>query len=315
MKFRILCKIPTYPFAIDYSDGCFFIGSCFADSIGRYMVDIGFNTTSNPFGVLYNPVSIAQTLRLFCGEQDIQFRDVFESQNGYRHWQLHSRFRHNDRDSFLHELQQLRKQSSDRLKASKFLILTLGSSYAWRKNSDQQIVANCHKMPASLFTRELLSVEEMVSSLTTICFEYLSTNTDRKIVFTVSPVRYVRDGLINSNRSKARLIEVCHQLTEKFKSVNYFPAFELINDELRDYRFFKEDMAHPTDTATNYVWEKFREALFAEDALEFFQLASKIAKMKQHSIQDPQNEASKRFCKMIKDKENELLERFPKRSK
>ncbi len=311
MKFRTQCKIPDYPFSMDYSDGCFFIGSCFADNIGRYMVDVGFNATSNPFGVLYNPVSIVNALQLFCGDQDIQESDIFESQNGYRHWFLHSRFRANDKNTLLHDIQRLREHTSDCYNASRFLVITLGSAYAWRKISDQQVVANCHKMPANLFSRGLLCVEDMVSSLQTICAEYLSTNTTRKIVLTVSPVRYLRDGLINSNRSKARLIEVCHRLTEHFDSVYYFPAFELVNDELRDYRFFKEDMVHPTDMATRYVWEKFREALFAETALEFFHLATKIAKMKQHSIQDPKNEQSKRFFKLLKEKENELLDRFP----
>ena len=166
-------------------------------------------------------------------------------------------------------------------------------------------------MPSNLFTRGLLSVEEMVSRLESIFIQYLSTNSHRKILLTVSTVRYLRDGLINSTRSKARLIEVCHRLTEQFNSAYYFPAFELVNDELRDYRFFKEDMVHPTDIATGYVWEKFREAFFAETALEFFHLATKIAKMKQHSIQDPKNEQSKRFFKLLKDKENELSNRFP----
>jgi hypothetical protein len=311
MKFRTYCQIPEIPFSIDYSDVSLFVGSCFSDNVGSQMLSAGFKGLCNPFGVLYNPISLVNALDLLSGVSEIQKQDIFISNDTYRHWHFHSCFRASSPQILFTDILAIKEEASLQYRKSNVLFLTFGSAYSWRKLSDQQIVGNCHKMPSSLFARELLSVENMVDQVTRVCEQYASINLNRKIVLTVSPVRYLRDGLINSNRSKARLLEVCHQLSERLEYVFYFPAFELINDELRDYRFFKEDMVHPTPQAVRFVWDKFREIYFSLEAKEFYRLSSKIAKMEAHVIQQPNNEQSKQFLRRLQENKLVLKERFP----
>lgn len=303
-----MCQIPKPSFQLKYTDQFLGLGSCFVENIGQKMIDLGVRGALNPLGIMYNPISIAEELLLLQGDKKLDPESLFVSNGLFRHWSVHSRWSSPDKSTTLSQINRQQQLGQAQLKRCSLLLLSLGSAFAWSRNGT--VVSNCHQMPAREFRRELLSVSQMVSKLEELLLEIVRRK-NANVILTVSPVRYLRDGLIGSNRSKGRLLEVAHRLTERIEQAYYFPAYEIVTDELRDYRFFDEDMAHPSKIAVDYVWQKFVENCCDETMQRFLLQASKIKKMAEHKIQHKQTDSSRAFLRKKEQLQREFQVQFP----
>lgn len=241
-------------------------GSCFAENIGNLLHHYRFNVLQNPNGILYNPVSIAQTLQRALEGELYKAEELFYHNDLWASWQHHGRFSHPDKNICSKGINEQQQAAQEGLKNGHWLLVTFGSAFAYRLKSSGQLVANCHKYPNKEFDKELLSTAEIIAEWRKLIELLKAVNPQLNILLTVSPVRYVRDGLVENNRSKARLIEAVHNLCENHGNVHYFPAYELVMDDLRDYRFFETDMVHPNTQAIEYVWDAFVKAAFDDEA-------------------------------------------------
>ncbi len=297
MQFQIPIQIPLLKPPITYQDKLLLIGSCFTEHIGNYLSNVKFNVLQNPNGILFDPLSICRSLVSYIDNKTYTEDDLFYLNEAWHSWQHHSRFSHPDRKLALQQINDSQQQAHLFLKNANWLIITLGSSFTYRFSASQselkavenKAVANCHKAPAKVFNKHLCTIEEMVTALDGTLFRLFHFNPKLNIIFTVSPVRHLRDGVIENNRSKARLLETVHHLVNKFEKLHYFPAYELVIDVLRDYRFYDIDMAHPNYAATQFVLEHFSASCVEENARA---LAEEIRKMVIAKNHKPFNSAS-----------------------
>lgn len=265
MEFRKKVEVPKSELRIDHQTKIVLFGSCFAENIGKQLLENKFSVNVNPFGVLYNPASISQAIGLLQQDRFFSDKDVFLNQGVYRTYFHHSVFSSSDKDSFLQTINRKREEASRDLKEADVLLITFGTAYAFTLKENDQVVANCHKQPLNIFDREKLSMEEIVLSWSQLIETSLSINPDLKILFTVSPIRHWKDGAHNNQLSKATLLLAIESLMNKFSNLYYFPSYEIVLDELRDYRFYAEDMIHPNDVAIRYIWEIFKDTYLNED--------------------------------------------------
>jgi hypothetical protein len=248
---------------IDYRSGILSLGSCFSQNIGRRLQRALFQTDINPFGVLYNPASIAQNIGLLCENRD------FSEENLSKHGSLFFNFAFDTSFSAISAKQCLEKINArftsavKNLKSADFLLITFGTAFVFKLKRTGETVANCHKLPAEYFVRQRLGVEDIVSMFEELFSKIKTVNPHLHIVLTVSPVRHIKDGLHENNLSKSTLLLAAERLAKGFENVSYFPAYEIVIDELRDYRFYAPDLLHPSETAVDYVWEKFAQAYFS----------------------------------------------------
>lgn len=238
------------------------VGSCFTEHIGTNLYELKFNTLQNPNGILFETESVCSSLESYIRNQAYQAADLEYLNELWMSWRHHSRFSHPDQATCLDQINSSRQTAHSFLKEADWLILTLGSSFVYRLKEKGQFVANCHKAPGQWFEKYLIPVEEQSSRLDNTIHQLFHFNPKLKILFTISPVRHLRDGVVDNNRSKARLIETVHHLVNKFERLFYFPAYELVIDVLRDYRFYDVDLAHPNYAATQFVMEKFSDYAF-----------------------------------------------------
>lgn len=290
--FSLNFEIPLSASKIRLKDHIVSIGSCFADNIGSLLSTYKFDCASNPFGSIYNPVSISE---LLVG--DIHNDEIIESQGVYFHWQAHGQVAAMSAKELDHSIQEINLGLQKKLKSTDWLIVTLGSAFAYRLNASNRIVANCHKVPQSEFTKVLLEIEQMEEALVSAFLAIKSINPNLKVILTVSPVRHVRDGLIKNNRSKGRLLEVVHSLDEKHDWIHYFPAYEIQIDELRDYRFFAKDRVHPSDESVEYIWQKFGQTYFDDETNGFVKEWRRILGMVNHRPIHPKSSEHQAFIK------------------
>ncbi len=266
VDFRLAFQPEGLPQKISYRQQVLLAGSCFAENIGNLLHHYRLNVLQNPNGILYNPVNIAQTLQRALEGKLYQAEELFYHNDLWASWQHHGRFSHPDKDTCIKGINEQQQAAQDFLKNGHWLVVTFGSAFAYRLKSSGQLVANCHKYPNKEFDKELLSTAEIIAEWGKLIELVQTVNPRLNILLTVSPVRYVRDGLVENNRSKARLIEAVHTLCENYGNVHYFPAYELVMDDLRDYRFFEADMVHPNAQAIEYVWDAFVKAAFDSEA-------------------------------------------------
>ncbi len=291
MNFHLQFPIPSFPQKINYSHSSLFIGSCFAENIGELMKDYKFNTQINPHGILYNPSSIAIALRRYMKIDFVTENELFFANDCWNSWEHHSRFSNPDKQKCLLEINKNISDAHVSLKNTEWLFITFGSAFAYTKSG--KLVGNCHKQPQKEFSKQLLNTSEIVEEYKFLISELRKFNSKLKIVFTISPVRYVRDGVVENNLSKARLIDAVHQI--KNENIFYFPAYELIIDDLRDYRFYKEDLVHPNEQAIEYVFEKFNKACFDDKAIALFEKIKEIISAKNHKSFNSETESHKKF--------------------
>lgn len=281
-RFRTLVTVKTAPELITPDDGVLFMGSCFAGNMGKYMSDARFPVLINPFGVLYNPFSIAHAFNslinnIFPAKSELSYL------NGLWHsFHHHGQFSQPNQDDVVQQIKQATETGHCFLQNAKFLIITFGTSYVYEHKNLHQVVANCHKFPDTDFTRYLLEPEEIIETYKDLIVKLKVFNPGLNIIFTISPVRHLKDGAHGNQVSKAVLLLAVEKLTTLFEKVFYFPAYEIVLDELRDYRFFNEAMTQPNEIAVKYIWERFMEATFSNESHEFYKLVQKVVKARNH---------------------------------
>lgn len=279
--------------SISHQEHVLLIGSCFTESIGEKLVGHKFKATINPFGIIYNPISLVNALLKIIEGYTYTENDLTLHQTNYLSFDHHGSFSSFKKQECLDKINSELKSTHQQLPNTKTIIITLGSAWVYEFIENNKIVANCHKIPAKQFNKRLLLVDEVVHAFDKIIAQLKHLN----IVFTVSPVRHISDGLHENNISKSVLHLAIHQLTNKHNNCHYFCAYEMVMDELRDYRFFKEDMIHPTTQAIDYVWEKFVATFFNEQT---FKLNQRIEKIKQAALHRPFNFESQSHQQFIK---------------
>ncbi len=251
---------------ISYRDAVFLTGSCFAENIGQKFREAKFNTIVNPYGILFNPHSIAVSIREILAKRNYTNDDLFSDQELWHSIKHHGCFSSANKNKTVEDINSEILNAHTQLKRKGWMIITFGSAFAFKLKRTGEIVANCHKLPSSEFEKVFLKSDSIIDEWKEILQLLGNFNPQLKILFTISPVRYVRDGLIENNKSKAALINAVHELCSDNSAI-YFPAYEYVNDVLRDYRFFKEDMVHPTEQAIDFVWEKFSSAMLDEESI------------------------------------------------
>lgn len=282
---------------IRYPQKIMLCGSCFTEHIGQQLTDMKFDVLQNPNGILFDPLSVSTSLISYLEPGLYKPEELFFYQELYQSWNHHGIFSSTNRLKTLEGINQSQKNAHRFLKQADWLILTLGSAFSYHLKEKNKPVANCHRAPGDWFTKKLLTVEEMLATLDEAIHRMMDFNSGLKIIFTISPVRHIRDGVIENNRSKARLIEVVHQLVGKFNRTYYFPAYELVIDVLRDYRFFDKDLVHPNYVATQYVMEKFMEFFVDADSGQLAEEIRKLQISRKHRALHPDTEAHRQFIR------------------
>lgn len=311
MDFRTNINIPKSDFSFSHQSKLMVFGSCFSENIGQQLFRSKFDVNVNPFGILYNPASIAQVLRRVMLNDPFSERDLF-SHNGLYHSMLH----HGDYSNVDAELclnninESLGKASADLLK-SDCLLITFGTAFVYRFAETGNVVSNCHKLPASSFTRDRLSVHEILNEWVVLIKELRLENPTLKILFTVSPIRHWKDGAHENQLSKSTLLLAIDQIRKQVGDVLYFPSYEIVLDELRDYRFYADDMVHPSSSAVNYIWERFRETYFDEETESVLSQWNKIAQAIAHRPINKGTESHKYFLRQTLLKLEEFQYKYP----
>lgn len=280
---------------IGYHDNIMVVGSCFTEHIGGRLKQLKFSVLQNPNGILFDPISVSNSLLSYVENKQYASADLFHLNELWQSWQHHSMFSGLQQEEVVLQINRSQQQAHNFLHKAKWLIITLGSSFSYRLTTSGVPVANCHRAPAQWFQKHLLGIEEIVTALSNTIGRLIAFNSNLNIIFTVSPVRHIRDGVIENNRSKARLIEAVHQLVSCSANVYYFPAYELVIDVLRDYRFYDIDMVHPNYAATEFVFEKFTENFLVTDARLLAEEVKNIVTAFHHKPSQPQTIAHKNF--------------------
>ncbi|NLR92605.1 GSCFA domain-containing protein [Flammeovirga agarivorans] len=297
--FRTPVLVEEFDKKIDYSSNIFSIGSCFSENIGNKLSDYRFQITTNPYGTLYNPISIFDNLSTSIKGKIIDDHKIVEVENVFRHFDFHS-------DISAHSLEELKSKINSThntvkkiLDTTQFLFITLGTSFVFERSSDNEIVANCHKVPAKEFRQRLLTIDEIQQSFQKL---YALLPKSTTIIFTVSPIRHFRNGLVDNSLSKSLLRYACHLFEEEHNNVHYFPSYEIMMDDLRDYRYYAEDMVHPSKLAIKYIWEQFKNSLIEENCYPLMRDWEKIIQGVNHRPFNPKTEAHQKFLRKLKTK-------------
>ncbi len=265
IMFRTEVDIPISDFKINYRDSIMTLGSCFAENIGKTMKDLYLDVDINPFGVLYNPMSILNSLEFLLQNKQFSVSDLFERNGLWSSFNHSSQFSDINPDRCIESINNRITYSSEFIKNAKVLMLTFGTSWIYEEKESGKIVSNCHKLPSSVFNRRRLTIDEIVDAYSNILEKIKNSNPELKIIFSVSPVRHLKDTAHGNNLSKSILLLAIDELCRRFENVVYFPAYEILLDELRDYRFFADDMLHPSDVAVSYIWQRFSDVYFSKE--------------------------------------------------
>ena len=301
MRFRTEISLTPLAERIDHSAKIFALGSCFAESISERLQRAKFSVTTNPFGVLFNPLSIASAIERLSDTRAFAVCDIREGKEGFFSFDAHSSLDGKTQTEIFANLNQAVAQGSKALHDAEWVILTFGT--AWVYEHDGRVVANCHKQPAKEFERRRLSVEEIVERYKTL-FEGVLR--DKRVILTVSPVRHLGDGLQENSVSKAILRLAVEELVAKYENAHYFPSFEILIDDLRDYRYYNDDLAHPSKMAVDYVWERFCEYALTDKAQKLLPQIEQIVSAAEHRPFNPTSEAHKAFCSKMLAKVAEM---------
>ena len=269
------------------------IGSCFSENIGQKLKQGKWPICVNPFGTIYNPTSILRSLQLSLKEE--KEHRLTENNNIHYSWDAHSYISATNQETLIQKLNLAYHETNNCLKNANWLIITLGS--AWVYEYDSEVVANCHKHPNRQFQKRLLKAQEIIHSFEVFVKQIHQVNPKLQILLTVSPVRHIRDGIVENNQSKATLINSVHELVQNHPSIHYFPAYEIMIDELRDYRFYAEDMVHPTEQAIDYIWKKFCETCMDKEAQDFVQQWGNLRKAIAHRPFHPETPEHQLFVR------------------
>ena len=319
MQFTTKIPIQKSSFPIDYDSKILLLGSCFAENMGEKFDYFKFQTTINPFGIIFNSVSIEKLIRRSIEKRKFTENDIFFHNDLWHCFEVHSELSNSDKDAFLESLNDLISSTNKQLNDSTHIIITLGTSWVYQNIASNEIVANCHKVLQKQFTKELLSILQIEESLESIISLVHSVNPNCKFIFTVSPVRHMKDGFIENTLSKAHLIAAIHSVLNRKFSTSlelttqnniYFPAYEIMMDELRDYRFYAEDMLHPSQKAVDYIWIQFFENYISESQFGLMNDICSIQKGLNHRPFNPNTKSHQKFLEATKIKIGKIQEKL-----
>ena len=309
MDFRTTIDIPEYAFRIGHEQQGLLVGSCFAASMGERLTEMKMPVTVNPFGVVYNPMSVIHTLETIENGKSVDANHLTEHNNLWFSFSHHGSFASPDPAEAMARINQSIVTGQKALRKADYLVLTLGTAWVYELLESGEIVNNCHKLPAKTFRRRRLSVEEIVSAFE--CLFGKPLYRDKKIILTVSPIRHLKDGLAENQLSKATLLVAVHWLVEQFDNVHYFPAYEILMDDLRDYRFYERDMVHPSAVAVDYIWERFSGAIISTDSQKLFKRIEKIRNARAHRPFNPDTAQHRAFKNALLAEVIELRGQYP----
>ena len=308
MQLQTKLNIESIAPTIAYGDSLLFLGSCFADEVGALCRGLGFDALVNPFGVLYNPASIVQSIERLGSGKPFNHEDVIAVGEGqYCTFSHNTAFWQSDETTLLERVNKDLKEARERFLEAKWVVISLGTSWAFRHKETRQAVSNCHKLPARQFDREFLTTERSAECLAKMMKAY----PEKQFIFTVSPLRHLKDGLHENQLSKAALLLAVDEVCKSFDNAHYFPAYEILLDELRDYRFYKEDMVHPTEQAVRYIWERFADFAIDPKEKSAMQAAAELRQMLQHRPLFPESEAYRKFETLKEQKIVEMRRNYP----
>jgi hypothetical protein len=310
MNFMLDLQINSPEEKINYLEPVMLVGSCFTEHIGNNLKELKFETLQNPNGILFDPYSVSSSIVSYIDNKKYSESDLVYLNELWQSWNHHSIFSNIDKEKCLQTINESQSKANQFLKKSKWLIITLGSSFSYRLKENNQPVANCHRAPAQWFTKHLMTIEQINSSIDSCLHQLFQFNPDICIIFTVSPVRHIRDGVIDNNRSKARLIECVHHLVNKFDNIYYFPAYELVIDVLRDHRFYDIDMVHPNYQATEFVLHKFIQHYVDEESILIMEEIKKIVIARKHKAFNPSTNAHTKFLRDHFNKATSLKSKY-----
>jgi hypothetical protein len=309
--FQTQVEIPRAPFTISYENRIMTLGSCFAENIGKKMQDVYFDMDINPFGVLYNPVSILNSIEILIANKQFTENDLFENRGLWQSFAYSSLFSDTTADGCLTKINDRLKLASAFLMQTDFLFITFGTAWVYEEQKSGSVVSNCHKLPASYFNRRRLTVDEIVADYSTLINRLSELMPHLKIVFSVSPIRHWKDGAHENNVSKSTLLLAIDELQKQFSQMAYFPAYEIQLDELRDYRFYASDMLHPSDVAVDYIWKRFSETYFSEATMSMKRQFEQLVADLSHRPLQPNSEEFKQFLKNTENRKAKLISDFP----
>jgi len=304
-------NIAPLPKPISYESSLFLAGSCFAENMAIRLKQHRFNVLDNPHGIIFNPLSVANSIDSYIAGKLYSEEDLFYQNEIWNSWDHHTSFSHIDKAEALAQINASQQAASDFIRKASHIMITLGSSYYYVLKETGKVVSNNHRAPSQWFEKRMLTIEEMTDKFTDTINELLSVNPDVQIIFTVSPVRHYRDGLVENNRSKARIIESVHQLCDRFEQAYYFPAYELVMDVLRDHRYYDIDFVHPNYLATDHVWGRLTDACMDAHTLALMKQVHEIAIARAHKPRFPQTEAHKKFRLSYVQKIRALMTQYP----
>lgn len=292
---------------LSHQEAILLLGSCFTENIGEKLLNSKFNVNINPFGIIYNPISIANSLTRIVNNQLYTEQELSEQHKKWFSFDHHGSFSSFNQQECLTKINNEITCAYQHLQETKTIVFTLGTAWVYENIENKKLVANCHKIPAKNFTKRLLTVDEIVQLFLALA----NTLKNIQFIFTVSPVRHISDGLHENNISKSVLHLAIHELTKNHTNCHYFGAYEMVIDELRDYRFYKEDMIHPTNQAINYVWDKFASTYFNEQTNHLNQRIEKLQQAVLHRPFDFESESHQQFIKQQVLQMQQLEKEYP----
>lgn len=313
---KLQTKVPLNPATcqIDYQSHLLLLGSCFATTIGNKIDYFKFELLKNPFGILFHPLAIENLISKAVKQEIYSDSAVFFLNERWHSFDAHSDLSDPSKEKLLQKLNEGLQNTYQQITKSTHVIITVGTAWVYKNSETNAVVANCHKAPQNEFSKELLSVEDIQKSLESIIEHIHSINKNVRFIFTVSPVRHLKDGFIENQRSKAHLITAIHEflsVSPESRKSTYFPSYELMMDELRDYRFYDADMVHPNQVAIDYIWEKFDEAWISPKAHAIMEKVDTIQKGVRHRPFNPNSRQHKAFLKSLETKITYLQEAYP----
>lgn len=294
---RTEVNIDKRNYNIDHQTVISMLGSCFTDNIGGRLAELKFRTDINPFGNLYNPLSVMNGLEILLDEKEYGADDLHHENGLWLSFDHHSSFSDPRPEACLEKINTRLKKAFENFKKSKVLILTFGTAWAYVLEGTNRIVSNCHKLPSERYDRFQLNNNQIFDFYLELFTRLNEKNPDLRIIMTVSPVRHRKDGPVENSLSKAILLLSIHRLVRQFDFVEYFPAFEIAIDDLRDYRYYADDLVHPNSQMSRYIWEKFCQAYFSEETLRINAEVEKIVAARNHRPFNPQSEEHQAFLK------------------
>lgn len=312
MNFRTSVDLPLRLPPVSHAGHLLMLGSCFAENIGRKLSDYKFSIDLNPFGILYNPLSVAKALHEIVEGKIYNVDDLFFYRDCWHSSMHHGQFSSPDKEVVLAQINDRLLSSHRRMDRTDWLLITFGTSYVYQQKESGQVVSNCHQLPERSFTRRRLSVAEIVATYQTILSELFTRYPQLKILCTVSPIRHIRDGMTENQLSKATLMLAIDELRSLYpEQLFYFPSYEIVLDELRDYRFYADDMVHPSSLAVEYIWEKFSETFFSDATIRLMKTVEEINRALTHKPFRPESDGYKDFIKQTLFKIDKLNGEYP----